>query len=274
MAAPPALAEISAPYPNPSNATARLGFAKLWNYITGLLGLTGNAAEARAALGMGTGVVLLRTTVYTRVGGVQMVSVDGGAPTATGATTFTKQAATAFADVEGNGAGGGSGGNPATSASQQVFSAGGGGGSFGIGRYSSGLTGVTVTVGLAGAAGAAGAAGGGGGATSFGALLTVPGGQASSAGNVAGAIGSVAGAPGGGLPTGANILAKAGGSSSQILSAALGFISSQAGGASGDGSTNSYGAGAPGKYNGVSTASPQPGIAAPFDGRLVVKEYA
>jgi len=100
MAAPPARTEISDVYPNPSNAVARTGFGKLWDFVTGLLGLTGLIADARAALGFGTGVVLLRTTIYTRVGGVQMVSVDGGAPTSTGATTFTKQAATAFADIE------------------------------------------------------------------------------------------------------------------------------------------------------------------------------
>ncbi len=53
MPAPPAKAEISAPYPNPSNATARTGFGKLWDYVTGLLGSTGNAPEARVALGFG-----------------------------------------------------------------------------------------------------------------------------------------------------------------------------------------------------------------------------
>jgi len=49
-AAPPAKTEISDTYPNPSNAVARVGFASLWDYVTGLLGLTGNPAEAQAAL--------------------------------------------------------------------------------------------------------------------------------------------------------------------------------------------------------------------------------
>lgn len=53
MAAPPARTEISDTYPNPSNATARTGFGKLWDYATGLLGATGDQAEARAALGIG-----------------------------------------------------------------------------------------------------------------------------------------------------------------------------------------------------------------------------
>lgn len=51
MPAPPAKEEISAPFPNPSNAVARAGFGKLHDYMLGLLGSTGNAAEARAALG-------------------------------------------------------------------------------------------------------------------------------------------------------------------------------------------------------------------------------
>lgn len=56
MAAPPARTDISAPYPNPSNALARIGFGKLWDYATGLLGTTGNPPEARAALGFGPGI--------------------------------------------------------------------------------------------------------------------------------------------------------------------------------------------------------------------------
>lgn len=52
MAAPPAKAEISATYPNPSNAAARIGFGKLYDYVVGLLGLTGDATEARTALGV------------------------------------------------------------------------------------------------------------------------------------------------------------------------------------------------------------------------------
>lgn len=53
MPAPPAKAEISAPYPNPSNAVARDGFGKMWETlfgVGGLLGSSGTAADARAAL--------------------------------------------------------------------------------------------------------------------------------------------------------------------------------------------------------------------------------
>ena len=48
--APPAKTAISDTYPNPSNAVARAGFGQLWDYVTGLLGLTGSPAAAQAAL--------------------------------------------------------------------------------------------------------------------------------------------------------------------------------------------------------------------------------
>lgn len=50
MPSPPARTEISDDFPNPSNAEARIGFGKLWDYVTGLLGMTGDAEQARAAL--------------------------------------------------------------------------------------------------------------------------------------------------------------------------------------------------------------------------------
>lgn len=51
MAAPPLRTELSDTSPNPTNAVMRTGMGKFWDYVTGLLGSTGNAAEARAALG-------------------------------------------------------------------------------------------------------------------------------------------------------------------------------------------------------------------------------
>lgn len=54
MPAPPALTELADTYPLPSNATFKAGITKFLNYAKGLLGATGDAAEARAALGLGT----------------------------------------------------------------------------------------------------------------------------------------------------------------------------------------------------------------------------
>lgn len=53
MPAPPVVTELADTYPNPSNAVFRTGIAKLYNYAKGLLGSTGDAAEARDALGIG-----------------------------------------------------------------------------------------------------------------------------------------------------------------------------------------------------------------------------
>lgn len=52
MATPPARTELADTYPNPSNAVFRTGIGKLWDYVTTLLGATGNQADARTALGI------------------------------------------------------------------------------------------------------------------------------------------------------------------------------------------------------------------------------
>lgn len=54
MPAPPNRDDISGSGSTPSNGQAREGFGKLWDYATGLLGLTGNPSEAREALGLGS----------------------------------------------------------------------------------------------------------------------------------------------------------------------------------------------------------------------------
>lgn len=53
MPAFPALTELADNYPLPSNATYKGGITKLHQATTGLLGTTGNAADARTALGIG-----------------------------------------------------------------------------------------------------------------------------------------------------------------------------------------------------------------------------
>lgn len=53
MALPPDLTELADTYPLPSNATFKAGITKFLNYAKGLLGASGNAAEARVALGIG-----------------------------------------------------------------------------------------------------------------------------------------------------------------------------------------------------------------------------
>jgi hypothetical protein len=53
MSAPPLRTALSDVYPNPTNATLRTGLGAFWDYVTGLLGATGNAVDARTALGLG-----------------------------------------------------------------------------------------------------------------------------------------------------------------------------------------------------------------------------
>ena len=83
MPAPPLRAGVSG---TPSRATANTAFGALWDYVTGLLGATGNAPEARTALGaaasgaatasgitMATARVLGRTTAAT--GAIEEISI-------------------------------------------------------------------------------------------------------------------------------------------------------------------------------------------------------
>jgi hypothetical protein len=229
---------------------------------------------------------LLRTTVFTKVGGVQMVSVDGGTATSTGAGTFTSLAATTSIDVEGCGGGGPGGGTTLTNASQISAGSGGAAGSFARARYLSGFSGgITVTIGSGGAP-ATGAQGTAGGATSFGALLTMAGGGA---GNLTaqGTGGSYVGPnPGfaGAAPTGSGIVFGTSGTAGGV-----GFTLSSVA-SSGFGGSGPYGAGSPtvapgvgagglgygsggaGSAAAISTAAQAGGAGAP--GILIIKEYS
>ena len=87
-----------------------------------------------------------------------------------------------FIVVEGVGGGGAGGGTVATTTGQCSASAGGNAGSYARAVITSGFSGATVTLGAGGIA-ASGAAGGNGGTTSFGSLLTIPGGTGGVVGN-------------------------------------------------------------------------------------------
>lgn len=96
--APPARTEISDTYPNPSNAVARVGFGRLWDYVVSLLGATGAPADARTALGLAIGTDVQAynaNTAFTNA--VQSFSVaQRGTPAAlTYAATITPDFAVA-----------------------------------------------------------------------------------------------------------------------------------------------------------------------------------
>lgn len=125
------------------------------------------------------GARLLRTSVYSRVSfnGAQQVSVNGGTPTTTGASTFTALPQTTFITAELAGGGAGSGATATTSGIS--ITGGGGGGAYALCQYNSGFASLSVTVGAGGIAGTTGGNGGNGSASSLGALVTVPGGSGS-----------------------------------------------------------------------------------------------
>lgn len=107
--------------------------------------------------------------------------------------------------------GGGGGGGAVAAAANAAAAVGGGSGSYGEGVFDvTGTATVTVTIGAAGAAGASGASGGAGGATSFGALLTAPGGiggifmSSGTALSVTGSGSSAAAGTGGSINSGGN----------------------------------------------------------------------
>lgn len=204
-------------------------------------------------LGQATGR-LLRTSIYTLIGGVQNVSVNGGAFTTAGATTFTPLALATTVEYEGVAGGGAGGGTVATGSTTCSVGSGGNSGQYGRGQIAaSSITTVTITVGAAGAA-VAGGNGGNGGSTSFGAVATMTGGLGGNASAAAAppiiggsqtpsttlpvsqiAAGSSAGSPGIGLNTGTLL--------------------------GGNGAASVYGGGALGGANGIGSAAIAPGAA-------------
>lgn len=119
---------------------------------------------------------LLRTTRFTLVGGVQNVSVNGGANTTVGAGTFTRLPGTKFARVRAQGAGSGGAGATAPAGGFVTLGAPGCAGSYLESIFTAAELGTSHAV-VVGAA-SAGSSGAVGGSSSVGALATAPGGSA------------------------------------------------------------------------------------------------
>jgi hypothetical protein len=81
MSAPPARTGLADTYPNPSNAVFRTAIGALYDYLVGLLGTTGGAAEARTALAIGP-VISFRNKVINGSFSVNQRSYVSGTPTA------------------------------------------------------------------------------------------------------------------------------------------------------------------------------------------------
>lgn len=230
---------------------------------------------------------LLRTSVYTNVGGTLYVSVNGGTPTPAGASGWSALAGTNAIEYEGCGAGAGSSGAGGQGPSTVGMGASGGSGAWGRGRLTSGFGDPQpITIGIGGTAGtSAPTNGGNGSATSFGTLASWPGGSASTFTNGV-TTPAIVGAGAGGLaPTGCNVFGSAGNS------AEAGIFASTSVGVSGKGGDTPYGAGGQsvaagnagqpgaGYGSGASGAAVggsgtgQPG-ARGADGILIVREYS
>ena len=231
------------------------------------------ASQQAMQYGQATGR-LLRTTIYAVISGVQQMSIDGGAFTATGAGVFNSLPGTTAIEAEGHGGGGGSGGCPATSSTTHAYSGGGSGSPYVKSRFTSGFSGgLPVTAGAPGAAGAPNALGGNGGTTSLGGLLSIGGGTGSAVGSPNTGVSCTAIVPGGSVFSGANIFGFPGSPGGQTVSPGLSFAGGGFGGPSVLGSMTGYGSGAPGAYAPPSSASNIPGVAGK-SGVLVIREYA
>jgi hypothetical protein len=217
-----------------------------------------NATSSQQAmpLGQATGR-LLRTTIYSVVGGSQQVSVNGGAFTTTGATTFSSQALTTLTKVKVLAGGGGGGGAASTGAGQSSCAGGGGAGGYVESIIAGTITAYAVVVTAGGAGGVAGLTSGSpGGNASFGPTIAATGGGGGSPGATASAWPVLAGAGAGGLGSGGLILNARGAAGGTALNlSALSF-------ASGPGGASPFGGGGAGvgtTANGTPAVTPGAG---------------
>ncbi|USP46966.1 hypothetical protein [Alcaligenes faecalis] len=168
-----------------------------------------------------------------------------------GTTTYTPTPGTTSIVVEAQGGGGAGGGAQSSTVGTSSVCPGGNAGSYGKSRIVSGFSGATVTVG-AGGVGALGASGGNGGTSSFGALVSAPGGQ--------GGLSYIATSP---LLVNINATAQTAASGGNIFNAPggrgqPGVAVAVAFGGTGDGGASVYGSGgrAIGLSNGTSNGTP------------------
>ena len=170
--------------------------------------------------------------------------------------TYTPTAGTSKIIVEAVGGGGAGGGAAISGAGNACVGIAGNAGAYGRGLYTSGFSSVAMTIG-AGGFGNAGAAGGNGGTTSFGALLSCPGGPGGGTGLVQSGSASGGNGTSSGNPSGANIIGGEGG----IGAVSFGFTTGQVA-YGGQGGASYFGAGGKGQQanlNGLGTITPGAG---------------
>ncbi|WP_241049239.1 hypothetical protein [Achromobacter xylosoxidans] len=181
---------------------------------------------------------LLRTSVYRIISGTQQVSVNGGAFTTSGATTFTTLAATTRSEIQVQGGGGAGGSSGGTNASTAAAGGGGGSGGYGMSTVLRSITAVAVTVGAGGSPGIAGIVNGGNGSsTSVGSLITGDGGAGGPGGSPVSSFPGMTNAGAPGTSTNDNMIAAGG------AYGGLGLAFNLSGVASGNGASSVFGGG-------------------------------
>lgn len=207
-----------------------------------------------------------------RLLGVQVFSTAG-------TFTYTPTPGTNKVIPQVQAAGGAGGGAPATGAGVSSMGAPGGAGAYAESLITSAFSGVTITVG-AGGTGVSGANGNNGGPSSFGALISCPGGRG---GPIAGPAGGTfyANSLNSTAPSGGNIRSNIGAGSDTAISPGVvgrpgaslfGAGSLPAGGGVSGVASTSPGAGGSGTGTGASSAALTGGAGAP--GIVIVWEYA
>ena len=187
LASPPAIGGTTAAAGSFTNlsSSGTVSGTGFTNYLASPPAIGGTAAAA------GKFTTLTATSTVTgftgRLLNVQVFTASG---------TYTPTTGTTSAIVVVQAPGGGSAGAPATSTGQSASSSGGGAGSYAKVYYTS-VASQTITIGAVGTGGAAGANNGGaGGTTSFGSIVSCPGGAGGNAGAAVSAAGPTGAASG------------------------------------------------------------------------------
>lgn len=198
----------------------------------------------------------------------------------TASGTYTKTSGTNKIKVRGCGGGGAGGGTQATGAGQAAAGGGGSAGGIGEGFYdATGFVTQSVVVGTAGV-GAIGSVGGNGTSSTFGNLLTLPGGNGGAVGAAQASLPNDGGGSAvlSGMPVGANIWGSAGGGGNTGIVLSVASAQGGIGGASPFGASRQgnnaigFGAGGAGQRATASNGANNGANGAP--GVFIVEEYA
>lgn len=245
--------------------------------ISGAILATVVSVRYDSSIGLGSWVLLPWSGYGDRLLNIQVFSTVGS-------SVYTPTPGTTSIVVEVQGGGGAGGGAAATGAGAMSIGSGGTAGAYGLSRLTTGFSGQTVTVGAGGTPNS-GTNGGNGGQSSFGAIITAPGGGGGIRVGPASPGTAGSGAPAGASASGGNIRNTAGSPGGWAFSATA---TSQFGGIGGasplggggtvtttgatPGAASSFGSGGAGASQGASAGALAGGAGA--QGIVTIWEYA